>query len=205
MDIGLIFRVSFILLFLLFIVARVIPSRGLPVIKSTRQERREAFRKEGRLVLLMLTAAIYGNLIVGGLYLLNPPWMLWSYLIMPLELRTLGLIIGVLNVPYVFWVGKTLAENFSYTVEIQEGQNLITTGPYKRIRHPMYSVTLLFLASLVFISDNWLFLVVILLMIPGLHKRITSEEQAMVGEFGDEYIAYMRRTGRLFPKLRQSR
>ncbi|UCE09131.1 MAG: isoprenylcysteine carboxylmethyltransferase family protein [Candidatus Thorarchaeota archaeon] len=204
MDIGLIFRVGFILLWVLFIASRVIPSRGLPAMKSTRKERREAFGKEGLLVLLMLIASTYGNLIVGGLYLLDPPWMLWSYLNMPLELRLLGLTVSVLSLPYTYWIGKTLAKNYYYTVKIQKDQSLVTTGPYKRIRHPMYLVIMLFIASLVFVTDNWLLVVILMLMAPGLYKRIKIEEQAMIGEFGDEYIAYMKRTGRLFPKLRQS-
>jgi protein-S-isoprenylcysteine O-methyltransferase Ste14 len=173
-------------------------------VKGTQKERRDALRKEGLYILLFLIVAVYGNLIVAGLYLLNPPWILWSYLSMPLELRVLGLVLSVLSVPYAYWVGRTLAKNYSFTVEIQEDHSLVTTGPYKRVRHPLYSATMLFLASLVLVTDNWLFLVILLLMIPGLYKRIKNEEEAMVGEFGDEYIAYMKHTGRLFPKLGQT-
>lgn len=202
MEINLVFRISFLILWFVYLLSRVIPSRGLPSLEGSQKDRRTALKEEGLYIIFMLIMAVYGNIIVGGLYIFDPPWMLWSYLSIPVEFRIFGLIFAILLLPYTYWIGRTIAENYSFTLEIQKEQQLITTGPYKRVRHPIYSSTILFLASLVLVSDNWLFFVVLLLMIPGLYTRMKREEIMMINEFGDEYRAYMKRTGRIIPKVR---
>ncbi|MHA1907978.1 MAG: methyltransferase family protein [Candidatus Thorarchaeota archaeon] len=204
MEINLFFRITYLLLWFLYMLSRFIPSRGLPSLEQSQGERRAELRKEGWYIIFTLIMVVYGNIIVAALYLFDPQWMMWSYLTMPLELRVLGLAFAILLVPYTYWIGSTLAHNYSYTVEIQEGQTLITTGPYKRVRHPIYASAIFFLASLVLVSDNWLFLVVLLLTIPGLYIRIKREEEMMIREYGEEYQTYLKRTGRIFPKVRQS-
>lgn len=202
MENGLFFRITYLLLWIAFIAARLVPSRNVPSVRRSRKERIETIKQEGIHAFVLIFIAIYGNLIVAALYLFNLPWIQWSYLYLPLELRVVGLILGVVSLPYVYWVGRTLANYYSYTVEVQEDHKLITTGPYHRIRHPLYAATILFLAALVLVSGNWLFLVILLAMIPGIYIRMSKEEQVLIEEFGDEYRAYMKRTGRLFPRLR---
>jgi len=201
MESNLFFRITFTLLWIIFIAARLVPSRNVPSVKRSRRERLKAMKEEGICVFVLIIVATYGNLIVAALHLYNPPWIQWSYLHLPLEPR-IGLILAIISIPYVYWVGQTLANYYSFTVEIQEDHKLITTGPYHRIRHPMYAAFILFLAAQVLVSDNWLFLAILLAMIPGLYTRISKEEKMMIEEFGDEYRAYMKRTGRLLPRLR---
>jgi protein-S-isoprenylcysteine O-methyltransferase Ste14 len=203
-ETNLFFRITYLLIWLLYLLSRTIPSRGLPSLEQSRQERRAALRAEGGYIIFTLIMAWYGNIVVAVLYLFDPPWMLWSYLNMPLALRALGLTFAIFLVPYTYWIGRTLAQNYSFTVEIQEEQTLITTGPYKRVRHPIYSSAIFFLASLVLVSDNLLFLVVLLLTIPGIYIRIKREEEMMIREYGEKYRAYLKRTGRILPKVRQS-
>ena len=198
------FRIAFVLLWILFIVARVIPSRNVPTVKRSRNERLDALKKEGRIALVSMILATYGNLIVGALYLVNPPWMWWSYFVLPMELRFVGLVIAVVSLPFAYWIGKTLADSFSFTLEIQEDQKLVTTGPYSRIRHPLYTATLLFLIGQILVSDNWLFLAIVVVLVPYLFKRMRKEEDMMVEEFGEDYIEYMKKTGRLLPRIRTS-
>jgi len=202
MESNLFFRITFTLLWIIFIAARLVPSRNVPSVKRSRRERLKAMKEEGICVFVLIIVATYGNLIVAALHLYNPPWIQWSYLHLPLEPRAIGLILAIISIPYVYWVGQTLANYYSFTVEIQEDHKLITTGPYHRIRHPMYAAFILFLAAQVLVSDNWLFLAILLAMIPGLYTRISKEEKMMIEEFGDEYRAYMKRTGRLLPRLR---
>ncbi|MHA2136057.1 MAG: methyltransferase [Candidatus Thorarchaeota archaeon] len=202
MEINLVFRISYLILWFVFLLSRVIPSRGLPSLERSRKDRRAALREEGLHMIFTLIMAWYGNIIVAVLYIFDLPWMLWSYLNILVEFRMIGLILAVLLLPYTYWIGRTIAKNYSFTIEIQKEQQLITTGPYKRVRHPIYSSAILFLASLVLVSDNWLFFVVLLLIIPGLYIRMKREEEMMINEFGDEYRSYMKRTGRIIPKVR---
>jgi len=205
MENGLFFRIAYLLLWFVFIAARLVPSRNVPSVRRSRKERIESIKQEGIYAFFLFFIAIYGNLIVAALYLFNLSWIQWSYLYLPLLLRVVGLILGVVSLPYVYWVGRTLANYYSYTVEVQEDHKLITTGPYRRVRHPLYAATFMFLVGQMLVADNWLLLLILLIMIPGLYIRIEKEEQMLIEEFGDEYRAYMKRTGRLLPHFRQEK
>ena len=173
------------------------------IIAGTKAEEiyRAALKEEGWYIIFTIAMAWYGNLVVAILYLLDLPWMLWSYMYLPLELRILGVVIALVLIPYTYWIGKTLAENYSDTLQIQNGQTLITTGPYRRVRHPIYASAIYFLGALVLVSDNFLFMIILILIVPGIYRRLKKEEGMMLDQFGDEYMDYMKRTGRIFPKF----
>jgi protein-S-isoprenylcysteine O-methyltransferase Ste14 len=54
--------------------------------------------------------------------------------------------------------------------------------------------------GLALVTANWVFIVLAVAVIAGLFVRVPKEEQMMIEEFGEEYKAYMQRTGRFFPK-----
>lgn len=200
---NLVFRLSYMVLWIAWIAARVIPSRNIPTVRRPRNERWAALREEGWYAITILFVSVYGTAIVGILYLINPPWIWWSYVLLPIELRVIGIILAAANLPFTYWVGKTLSDSFSYTLEVQEEQKLVTSGPYSRVRHPLYLVTFWFFVAQLLISEVWLFLVILVITIPFLFQRMGKEEQMMIEEFGEEYIVYMKRTGRLFPRIRK--
>jgi protein-S-isoprenylcysteine O-methyltransferase Ste14 len=103
---------------------------------------------------------------------------------------------------YFWWIHKTLGVNWSPTLEIRKGHQLIKAGPYKRIRHPMYSqIWLWTIAQFLIISNIFAGLSGILAWTILYFIRVPSEEKMMIEIFGDEYIEYMKQTGRVFPKL----
>ena len=57
-----------------------------------------------------------------------------------------------------------------------------------------------FITSIAFVTANWFFVVLAITAIAGLYARVPKEEQMIIKEFGEEYKAYMQRTGRFFPK-----
>jgi protein-S-isoprenylcysteine O-methyltransferase Ste14 len=201
MNLNLALRIIYLLLWLFYLLSRLIPSRGLPSLGTSRTDRRAALKEEGWYILFTIAMSWYGNLIVAALYLLDPPWMLWSYLYLTVELRILGVVIALVLIPYTYWTGRVLAENYSDTLQIQEQQTLITTGPYGRVRHPIYASAIYFLGALVLVSDNFLFLIILIIVIPGIYRRLKKEERMMIDRFGDEYLDYMKWTGRIFPKI----
>jgi protein-S-isoprenylcysteine O-methyltransferase Ste14 len=95
-----------------------------------------------------------------------------------------------------------LGRNFAPTLQIVEDHSLVTDGVFRRIRHPMYAAHLLWAIGQMLLLQNWIagpaFLVV---QIPLYLRRIPAEERMMLEQFGDEYREYMKRTGRLFPRL----
>ncbi len=95
-----------------------------------------------------------------------------------------------------------LGRNFAPTLQIVENHSLVTDGVFRRIRHPMYAAHLLWAIGQMLLLQNWIagpaFLVV---QIPLYLRRIPAEERMMLEQFGDEYLEYMKRTGRLIPRL----
>ncbi len=105
----------------------------------------------------------------------------------------LGLIIRIVSI-------KTLAENFSTDVNVRKSQKLMTTGIYKKIRHPAYMGTIISFIGLGLSLNNWLALITIVLPVVGAFLyRIKIEENVLIEYFGDEYINYSKKTKKLLP------
>ncbi|MHA2191294.1 MAG: methyltransferase, partial [Candidatus Thorarchaeota archaeon] len=173
--------------------------------RRTRQERFEAITEHGKFQGIFLLVVFWGYIIAVFLYLIDSPWILWSYLILPEELRWVGMAFALAASPFIFWVHRTLGKFFSYALEVKGEHELVKEGPYARIRHPMYTAHTIFNAAMVLVSANWLLLIFWLIGVPFSYLRMFNEEKMMVDQFGDEYTEYMEVTGRLFPKLRKSK
>jgi protein-S-isoprenylcysteine O-methyltransferase Ste14 len=104
---------------------------------------------------------------------------------------------------WLFWRShRDLGTNWSPTLEIGAQQKLVTEGVYRRVRHPMYTSQLLWGLGQALLLPNWIagpagFATFLILYV----ARIPQEEQMMLDYFGDEYRAYVARTGRVLPRL----
>jgi protein-S-isoprenylcysteine O-methyltransferase Ste14 len=103
----------------------------------------------------------------------------------------------------VYWTHRNLGANFSSTLILRDGHELIERGPYRWVRHPMYTSFLVMSAGMLLLSANWVvgggplsFLPLLMLV------RTPREERMLLACFGDDYRAYMARTGRYLPRLR---
>jgi protein-S-isoprenylcysteine O-methyltransferase Ste14 len=100
------------------------------------------------------------------------------------------------------WSVVTLGASFRTTVEVDAGQRLVDTGPYRFVRHPSYTGILLLAIGYGLVLSNWLSLVILLIVpLATTIRRITVEEAAMAEVLGDPYQAYKKRTKRLLPGL----
>jgi protein-S-isoprenylcysteine O-methyltransferase Ste14 len=117
----------------------------------------------------------------------------------------MGVALGVLSLVVYAWSRITLGKEWSSPLQIREKHHLVTTGPYARIRHPIYLALMGFLTGSALITANWFVIALLVFSIVDLNLRIPKEEQMMIEEFGYEYIAYMQKTGRLLPKIIQSK
>ena len=138
------------------------------------------------------------------LYAIRPSWLAWATLSFPLWLRWLGVGIVLLGFALLQGAQNTLGKNWSDTPRMIREQSLVTGGPYRFIRHPIYTAFLLILGSTLFISANWLVgFTWIGMTVLEIASRIGFEESLMLEYFGDQYRDYMKRTGRLLPRLIQ--
>ena len=88
----------------------------------------------------------------------RPQWMAWSSLTVPEWIRWSGVVLGVLTIAGVWWVLRTLGYNLSETVLTKRDHQLITTGPYRWVRYPLYTVGIALFLSIALVQASWLVL-----------------------------------------------
>jgi protein-S-isoprenylcysteine O-methyltransferase Ste14 len=113
--------------------------------------------------------------------------------------RFIGLALYGLGMALTNWAQVRLGRQFSVDVTIQENHQLVTDGPYRRLRHPRYLGILLFTIGIALVFRSWLGLILVAVLIGVLLWRIYDEEALMHAEFGEEWEAYCRTTKRLVP------
>ncbi len=135
-------------------------------------------------------------------WLANPRWMAWAELPFPGWLRWVGVVLGLLAVPAAYWVFSTIGPNVSETILTKRRHALVTTGPYRWIRHPLYATGVALLLGVSLMAANGFMLAFALATLVGVWLVVIPlEERALLAQFGDAYAGYMRRTGRLLPRL----
>jgi len=111
----------------------------------------------------------------------------------------LGLLITAAGMLLSVWARLHLGRNWSGLVTIKEGHELITSGPYALVRHPIYTGLLMaFLGTAVAIGD-WRGLLALAMATVALWRKLRFEERWMRQEFGDAYAVYSRRVAALVP------
>ncbi len=150
----------------------------------------------GPIILLFVTAVII------LVYAIAPRWLGWASLPLPAWPRWTGLGVAVAAFALLEWAQRALGRNWSLRVQVLEEHQLVTRGPYRWVRHPMYTAGLLASASVLLLSANWLVGGSWLLMHGWQFAlRIPLEEALMTEQFGDAYRHYARTTGRLLPRV----
>ena len=156
--------------------------------------------RKGPVEAVLLTFVSIGFLV--PLIWIASPWLRFAdypLRVVPFVGGSVCLAIGL----WYFWRSHAdLGTNWSVTLEVRESHQLVTTGIYERVRHPMYAALLLYAAGQSLLLPNWIagpfFLVSIVLLVA---LRLGPEEQIMVDRFGDRYENYSARTKRLVPGI----
>ena len=159
-----------------------------------------AIRREGRriyairpFVFLLLMALIV-------LLARNPNWRPKLTFPLPFWLRWAGVALGLASLGLWTWTHVALGTLWSAALQLRTHHRVVTSGPYSRIRHPMYTAFLAWATSLGLVIANWVPIVFAVWVAVILVTRVPREEQMMLERFGDEYREYMKRTGRFLPK-----
>ena len=200
-----IFRIIFFTLFVCIIFIRIYYHRKVRQSgESSISIEKEAIEREGRLSVILRPVLGFFMIAVFILYAINSKWMRWFAVPFPIWLRWIGVGLGIVSLPLLIWAQQTLGKHWSTNLQLREQHTLVTSGPYRWVRHPMYTALFTFFIASSLISANWLFILLTMVAIIGLYTRIGKEEIMMIEQFGDEYRDYMKRTGRILPRLIRS-
>ena len=197
MEEELAFRIIFILTYSVFGAVRVFYRSQNPGRES---EKDESLKDAPTIV---LSVAILGYFVCMFFYILLPQWIIWAHLNLHILVRWSGVVLSAIGIGLLIWIHHTLGKQYSPKLAIQKEHKLISSGPYNRVRHPMYTVFILFSIAVALIASNLLLLIFAILIAVPFHWISKKEERLLIDQFGEEYLNYMKQTGRFFPPIRR--
>lgn len=133
-------------------------------------------------------------------YLFVPRRVEWAQLPIPQPVRLAGGVLAVSCLPLIYWTFDALGGNVTRTERVRPTAELVTTGPYRWIRHSVYTVGAMFWAGIGLLTANGLLGLWLVLGFLGVAARTPIEERALAEAFGEEYRVYKERTGRYLPR-----
>ena len=129
------------------------------------------------------------------------PWLylqLWPAGLWPFWLGAAVTIVGLL---FAVWAREHLGRNWSRSVTIKQDHELIATGPYAVVRHPIYTGILTGFLGMAIAISQVRGLIVFVLIFLALWLKLRMEEQWMRSQFGETYATYAHQTAALVPYL----
>ena len=199
MNIELICKISLIVIFTLFSIIRI---------EYYRKVRKAGYRtviQERMMYSVWLSIFICYEVFTFFAFILFPHTLSWATVTFPLWARIAGILLGAIALAWFIWVHRSLGNNLSVKLSIKDFQTLVTDGPYRWIRHPMYTafyilhIAVFFLTANWFIGVTWLTGLTIIIML-----RVNREEAMLLTRFGEQYNTYMKGTGRFLPRIKFS-
>jgi protein-S-isoprenylcysteine O-methyltransferase Ste14 len=158
-------------------------------------------KQEGWFILTTLRPVALASLLGTFAFIIRPASMAWSQLPLPTEVRWCGVPLGVATAALLIGVFRSIGDNITDTVVTRKQHQLVMHGPYRYVRHPLYTATLLAALANGLVTANWFITATGLAAFVLLMIRSRTEERFLVQRFGDDYRQYRNRTGSVFPKL----
>ena len=120
----------------------------------------------------------------------------------PEPLRWVGLAVVVLGIAFALWAIATLGRHYDVELEIHRDHELVRKGPYRFVRHPLYTGLGLHFAGACLATGNLLLIAgTLVVTYPALYLRAKTEERLLRERFGPAYDEYAREVGMLVPLL----
>ena len=117
-----------------------------------------------------------------------------------LGMQILGLALLAFGMALRLWTRRAIKGMYSGHVQVAAGDALVTTGPYRCMRHPGYAGFVLLTLGIASGYGSWIGLAAVpVLLIPGLAYRIQVEERLLEAHFGEDFRTYTRRVRKLIP------
>jgi protein-S-isoprenylcysteine O-methyltransferase Ste14 len=114
----------------------------------------------------------------------------------------IGSILTWVGIGLAIWARYHLAEYWSARITIKQDHQLIRTGPYARLRHPIYSGIILAAIGSAVVIDQWRCVLGVCLVLIGYCIKARKEETMLTQQFGDAFREHQKQTGFLIPRFR---
>jgi len=144
-----------------------------------------------------------GGLFLWGycfVYIVYPRFLGWSFVDVPSWLRWVAAAVVLVLIPFVVSSQKALGRNVSPTVITHDDHELVTHGPYRWIRNPLYTAAGFIFTGLGLVAASWFLIAAAALAVVLVRLRLPKEEAQLEDRFGQEYRDYVSRTGRFLPR-----
>ncbi|MBI1873022.1 MAG: isoprenylcysteine carboxylmethyltransferase family protein [Acidobacteria bacterium] len=158
--------------------------------------------QEGRFILFTLRPVGVAAMLALLAFTINPSSMAWSSVRLSAWLRWIGAGLGVPAAGLLIWTVRNLGPNLTDTVVTRREHTLVTSGPYRWVRHPFYDAVGLAILANSLTAANWFLFLTGGLAFTLMIVRTRTEEKHLLARFGESYRAYMERTGRFVPRIR---
>lgn len=143
----------------------------------------------------------------GYLLLLTRPryWGPLARQIYPRSLATAltGLAMTAIGIGFAIWARYTLGRNWSSKVTIKIDHELIRSGPYASVRHPIYTGILLAIMGTSIALGEWRSFLAFGLVWFAFYRKARTEEKMLAQEFGERFVEHQQRTGFFIPRFAQ--
>lgn len=166
-------------------------------LRVPRTVRREPIGQRMSTIVIMVLAAVMLGLLDQRFAVLvqrfvpDSDWVRWA-----------GLVITVGGLAFTVWARIHLGKFWSARVGLKENHELIQSGPYAWVRHPIYTGILTAVVGSALVAGEYRALVAVVLVWVGLTMKAQREEKLLSDQFGEMYAQYRQRTGGLVPRLR---
>jgi len=129
------------------------------------------------------------------------PFLGWRFLPLSAWSFWVGALLTLAGLLFTMWARAHLGRNWSGTVTVKEGHELIRSGPYSIVRHPIYTGLLLAFVGSALARGEWRGVLAVAVVFWSLWRKLRIEERWMREQFGDAYAEYVRRVAALVPLL----
>jgi protein-S-isoprenylcysteine O-methyltransferase Ste14 len=165
-------------------------------LRVNQMQRNEPPAERSLRIIVMLVAflLLWNNYpVFGALNRRFIPWRPWIFYA--------GAALTWAGVAFAIWARYHIGRYWSSTVALRAGHQLIRTGPYARIRHPIYTGMLLALAGTALAVGRYRGIVAVAIVLAGFVRKSRSEEALLAEQFGPEFEEHRKRTGFFLPRL----
>lgn len=190
------FRIAVVVIFLMSVIVTLYFR-----IQAAASDEKISRRDEGLLFAVILRTLGIGLFASTVIWVISPQWLDWAAMPLAPAVRWISAFSGAACSLLMFWTLSSLGRNLTDTVVTRKTATLITTGPYRWVRHPFYVTAALLMTSVTILAANFLIGTLSFLVLLMLAIRTPKEEQKLIEAFGQSYRDYMVTTGRFFPRL----